>query len=494
MGAILNIKKDIKINKGDLNLRIDVDKIKADGSVERIVDDAPAHSLVANFSRMIMAAMGHINVPDGMYFVSTDSTQGFNILADFGESMAGITAITPGNPTRVTFDSTLSHWDNTGNEGIQLMGISGIAPDINGFWPSADATYVSSSVVDLNVDTTGSPAFVDEGARARIWRNASAGSGDEVDMDSTSFGAFRLAVGRGTVANVTDQQSLENEFDAAESATAIEPFELVYTDTVVSAPSFNFTTGVGELFFSGIVTNNTGASQTINEIGLYAAAHRASLDNRYALIARDLISPGVTLGQGESAAVSYRLQTGLDVNGGLLEQFLRALYRQFEPSAGNTTIVDINGNDHSFGEDIAFLHSLGIAGGGTNNGLEIGFRGYQVGLQVGTGNTTVNIDDRSLETEVVNGEASGQMRQFGQIIDDFQISGSTASFKLIKYFENVSGGTIDIDEVGLYSTTDEFDGQMYGVVCIWREVLSSTQTVLNNEILKVEVTFTVTVV
>ena len=494
MGAILNIKKDIKINTGDLNLRIDVDKISADGKVERVVNDMPAKSLVANFGRMMMGAMAQVNVPDGMYFKSSETASGPTMLANFGDSFSTIASVVVGNPTRVNFGASQSHWDNTGNEGLQLMGIGGITPDINGFYDSADATYVSGSAVDINVDTTGSPAFVDEGARVRIFRNASAGSGDEMDMDSTTFGYFRIAVGRGTTANVTDQQSLDNEFDAAESPTVQEPFELVYTDTVVSAPSFNQSTGVGELFFSGIITNNTGASVTINELGLYAAAHRVSLDNRYTLIARDLVSPGITLGQGESAAVTYRIQTALDADGGLLEQFLRVLYRQFDPFAANSTIVDINGANHTFGEDIAFLHSLGIAGEGTNNGLELGFRADQIGLQVGTGNTAVALDDRALETRVDHGEASGELRQYGQIIHDFQISGSTATFKLVKYFENVSGGTINLDEVGLYSVTDEFDGQMYGVVCIWREVLSSTQAVANNEILKVEVTFTVTVV
>ena len=325
--------------------------------------------------------------------------------------------------------------------------------------------------MDLNVNTTGSPAFVDEGARARVYRDV---SGDATDKAQNTFGAFRLVVGRGTTANVTDQQSLENEFDAAESATAIEPYELVYTNTVVSLPSFNLTTDIGEIFFSGIVTNNTGASQTINEIGLYTAMQHATNDYRYAMIARDLISPGVTLDQGESAAITYRLRTGLDTDGGMLEQFLRLLHRQFNYGL-STNAVTITSSNNSAGEDIGNLHAMGMAGQGTINGLEIGERTDLLGIQVGTDNTAVVKEDRALGARVDHGEATGELVQYGQIIHDFQITGSTATFKLVKYFENLSGGTINLNEVGIYVAGDEFDAQLYNIFCIFREVLASTQ-------------------
>ena len=117
-----------------------------------------------------------------------------------------------------------------------------------------------------------------------------------------------------------------------------------------------------------------------------------------------------------------------------------------------------------------------------------------MGLQIGTDNTAVALDDRALGARVDHGEASGEMRQYGQIIQNFQIAGSVASFDLVKYFENVSGGTIGINEVGIYSGTDEFEAQNYGVVCIHRETLGSTQNVLDGEILKVvlQVQLTVT--
>ena len=490
MSTILNISKRIHINN-DIKLRIDVDRIKANGCIERIIDDMPAHSLVANFARLMMAMMSNIDIPEGLYFSSSDTTQGTAMLSDSGESFGVISSVAVGNPTRITLTSSATDLDNSGNEGIQIMGVGGVTPDINGFYPSSDITHVSNTQIDIDVDTTGSPAFSDEGARVRVFRNVS--SPDTMDTDSTTFGAFRIAVGRSVNNNVVDQQSLVNEFDQAESATSIESYELVYTDTVVSAPSFDFANDIGELFFSGIITNNSGASQTLNELGLYAAAHRDANDNRYALIARDLIAPNVTLAQGESAAVTYRLQTTVGVNGGILEQFLRALYRQFAPSAGNTTLVDINSFDHSGDEDTGMLLAMGVSGSGTANGFDLGFGGDSLGIQVGTDNTAVIIEDRALGSRIDHGEGSGEFIHYGQFIDNFEISSNVAQFKIVKYFENVSGSSIDVDEIGLYVATEQTEGQLYGVACIYREILSSTQTVDNGEILKVELCFQVTV-
>ena len=122
MSSVLNISKEIKINSGDLNLYIDIDKIGGDGSVERIVDNEPAHSLVANFARALYTSLTSANCPDGLYYNRSNVLSGAGMLGWFTSSFNSISSITPGNPTRVVFSSNIGDWDNTGNEGVQLMG------------------------------------------------------------------------------------------------------------------------------------------------------------------------------------------------------------------------------------------------------------------------------------------------------------------------------------------------------------------------------------
>ena len=54
----------------------------------------------------------------------------------------------------------MSRFDNGGDQGIQLAGIGGVTPDLNGFHAPADITYVSDSQVDIDIDTSASAAFL----------------------------------------------------------------------------------------------------------------------------------------------------------------------------------------------------------------------------------------------------------------------------------------------------------------------------------------------
>lgn len=481
---LLEINPKIKINREDGDFKLHVNMVTAQGEV---LLDQPANSLVANFSRLLYAWMGGTRYQAGMFYNTCDSELFPSVMRDYQESAEAVASVTTGNPTRITFNNNMSRFDNIGDQGIQVAGVGGIVPDINGFHPPADITYISDSIVDIDIDTTGSPAFVDEASLIRLWEDFA--TNDPRRPDSSTLGDFVIMVGRSNIANVTDQQSLNNEWRAESIALADT---VQYTKPIVAVPGFNVAAGTGEMFFSANITNNSGDNLSIQEIGLYARLFDATNDNRYVLIARDVVN--TTLTDGSSATVSYKFQTTFSSPGGLLQAFLLQLYRQFAPSASDTTIVDVNGGNHIRGEDFSQFYMIGTSADYQGiNEFAIGGTSDFLGPQIGTGTTAVAIDDNALETRIAHGETSGQMIHHGAYLNNFQISGTTATFDIVKIFENASGGSITVNEIGLYESSDIFEGQIYGVLCMYREVLASGVAVANGQLLKVTITVELTV-
>ena len=480
---LLEINPKIKINRdGDLKLHINM--VTAEG---KVLIDQPANSLVANFSRLLYAWMTGTKYQSGMFYNSSDSESFPQVMRDYTESAETVQSVTVGNPTRVQFFAGMSRFDNVGDQGIQLSGVGGITPDINGFHAPADITYIADDIVDIDIDTTGSPAFVNEGSLVRLWEDFA--TNDPRRPDDSTLGEFVIMVGRSNTANVTDQQSLNNEWRAESTSIANT---IQYTEPTVAVPGFNVGAGTGEMFFSANITNNSGGNLDIREVGLYARLYDATNDNRYVLIARDVVN--TTLTDGSSATVSYKFQTAFSAPGGLLQAFLLQLYRQFAPSAADTTIVDIYGNNHVRGEDFTqFFMTAGSADYQGINEFAAGDTNDKLGPQIGTGTTAVAIDDNALETRIAHGEASGEMLHHGAYLRNFQVAGSTATFDIVKIFENVSGGSITVNEIGLYESSDIFEGQIYGVLCMYREVLASGVTVNDGQLLKVTITVELTV-
>ena len=269
----------------------------------------------------------------------------------------------------------------------------------------------------------------------RLWEDF--GSESIRPIDNT-LGEFVIMLGRNGDANVTDQQSLNNEW---RSESGVASNTIVYTDPTVAVPAFDASAGTGEMFFSGNVTNNSGADLSINEIGLYVRVYGVTNDHRYVLIARDVVN--TTLTNGTSASISYKMKTTFSSPGGLTKAFLLQLYRQFAPSAGNVDIVDIYGSTDSKGED--YTQFLVTAPSGNVRGVNefnLGDTSDKMGPQIGTGTTAADIEDNALETRIVHGETSGTMIHYGAYVTNFQVSGSTASFDIVKLFENASGAEI----------------------------------------------------
>jgi len=72
-----------------------------------------------------------------------------------------------------------------------------------------------------------------------------------------------------------------------------------------------------------------------------------------------------------------------------------------------------------------------------------------------------------------------------EVVDDESYVNPNGSFTVRRYFTNKSGGTITVNEVGIYA--------LKKILAIARDLVSPAVNVLNNETLKVEYTFQITV-
>ena len=128
------------------------------------------------------------------------------------------------------------------------------------------------------------------------------------------------------------------------------------------------------------------------------------------------------------------------------------------------------------------------------------------GLVVGTGTATPTPNDYALGNQIVNGTGSGQLvygaHQFSptpQTIGSsnnvtssstptsglLPVSGNTTSWQIQRTFQNQSGASITVSEVGLYSNT------INGVALMVHDLLSSPITVPNNAVLTIVYTISV---
>ena len=113
----------------------------------------------------------------------------------------------------------------------------------------------------------------------------------------------------------------------------------------------------------------------------------------------------------------------------------------------------------------------------------------RVGIQVGTGTAAVAITDYAMNTKIVNGSSAGQFVHYGCWVLNPVTGASSFSYNIERIFQNSSGGSITVNETGLY----DHDMNYYGNFCLIRDKLSSGVAVANGEYLKVKYTITVSV-
>lgn len=88
------------------------------------------------------------------------------------------------------------------------------------------------------------------------------------------------------------------------------------------------------------------------------------------------------------------------------------------------------------------------------------------GIMVGTGTTALTIDDYQLETRIPHGTGAGQL-QYGNVAFGLPASDPTTSqFTITRDFANASGGSITVNEIGLYvrARTVSYGDQYFMVI------------------------------
>lgn len=118
----------------------------------------------------------------------------------------------------------------------------------------------------------------------------------------------------------------------------------------------------------------------------------------------------------------------------------------------------------------------------------------QRGVVIGSGTATVAPDDYGLATQIRSGEKTGTILYCGTSVHGLttEDTGDTGEFKILGIFKNVSGGSIDVKEVGVYAAGDcaYFVYPNLFNYCILRDNIT-TISLADGEYLEVEYTISI---
>ncbi len=139
----------------------------------------------------------------------------------------------------------------------------------------------------------------------------------------------------------------------------------------------------------------------------------------------------------------------------------------------NVTMKDTGGTNRS--EPTVAPYGQPIAGDAT------------YGIVVGTGTTAVGNTDNKLTTQIAHGSGAAQLNYGAESQVAAQVVGANVDYTHSRTFQNLSGATITITEIGMYVK----DSTNTWYFC-WIHDLA-TQAVLNNQTATVTYTFRTTV-
>jgi hypothetical protein len=111
---------------------------------------------------------------------------------------------------------------------------------------------------------------------------------------------YGLVVGSGTASNTVGTYALQSLISHGTGSGQLSYGSHTFEDLVVSDSTIYFR-------IIRTFTNNSGASITVNEIGLYAKVQDSGGTARIFCIARDVLSTGVTVDNGKTLTVRYIL-------------------------------------------------------------------------------------------------------------------------------------------------------------------------------------------
>jgi hypothetical protein len=155
---------------------------------------------------------------------------------------------------------------------------------------------------NFSTANAGNTSVVDTSGTARSYPNTvqyihKAGIPLNCDAASSEYG---LVVGSGTNSNTVGTYTLQTLISHGSGAGQLSYGSHTFEDLITDGSTVYFR-------IIRTFTNNSGASITVNEIGLYAKAYDSGGTARIFCIARDVLSTGVTVGNGQTLTVRYKL-------------------------------------------------------------------------------------------------------------------------------------------------------------------------------------------
>jgi len=160
----------------------------------------------------------------------------------------------------------------------------------------------------------------------------------------------------------------------------------------------------------------------------------------------------------------------------MLGNWYRILYAHM--ASTSTSLVHTSGN------------SWGVINFGDNWKFVAAANEDYIGIVIGTGIAAVTIDDYKLDSQIMQGTGSGQMRHLASTPGWPSVAGSSCDFLASRTFLNNSGGPITVRESGIYCRVK--GPTYYGYACIVRDILATPQDVPDGGSITIDYTLRIT--
>lgn len=115
----------------------------------------------------------------------------------------------------------------------------------------------------------------------------------------------------------------------------------------------------------------------------------------------------------------------------------------------------------------------------------------RMGVVVGTGTNAVTIDDYALQTQIVSGAGAGQLLHGATTVNAVVTAAGESSVSITRGFTNSSGGTITIEEAGLYFRWTDSGGTLR-YFCMVRDIPAAPVPVLDGTTANLDYTIAIT--
>ena len=115
---------------------------------------------------------------------------------------------------------------------------------------------------------------------------------------------YGILIGSGTTAPTLNDYAMETLI-----VHGVGAGQLQYSDMAIAQPAINLT--VSQVTVTRDFANASGGAVTVNEVGLAITGYDATHTTRYILVIRDVIAGGISVPNGDTLTVNYRIQASV---------------------------------------------------------------------------------------------------------------------------------------------------------------------------------------